>query len=548
MKRFFTYILLTTIAIACHIETPQRPLARFTYTPGNGCKAPCKVTFKSEAENAESIQWDFGDGSTFKSGDSVEHTFEIAKSYQVKMIARGVDGGSSGFTQTVTIEAPSPEAFSLSGDYNFPTDIIADAQGNVYISGTGSDIINFSVEKSVDLSKGMDDFFVAKYDSAGHCLWVYTDGSSGNDHANALAMDNSGFVYVTGFVSGEVASGGTSTKGGFDGFVAKLSATDGKPKWFATFGGPLNDQGRSLAFYHAAEGMKLYLTGTVEGDKQNNNIEFANYRKSAENRDGFLVVLDAVLGTFGEPMMITGPNIQAPEAIAIDELGNAYITGAFLDTIKTSSFSYASQDTVDVFVAKLRRIGPTFHWEWLRRAGSKGIDFAYDIIVDDNSQNVYVTGMHTGYLNELKLNSNDDENVYLGNWNYKGEVQNNAKNGFSAGQDYHGGIALAPNGDIVLAGSFNVKGAFPMNSAASIRSKGSTDIFITKVDPKGLNPIIQTPLTDGGNNEDRVNKICVINGYVYAAGWFHESSTFNGVTLYGESLPIRNTFIARYKL
>ncbi|WP_342084918.1 PKD domain-containing protein [Dyadobacter sp. OTU695] len=546
MKRLFTYILLTSIAIACHIETPQRPASKFTFTPPNGCKAPCTVTFKSEAENAESIQWDFGDGTLLSGKDSVSHVFATAKSYQVKLIVRGVDGGSSASTQTVNIEAPSSEAFSMSGDKNFPTDIVADANGNVYISGTGRGEINFGIGFTRILSKGADDFFVAKYNSAGQCQWVYTDGSAGDDHANALALDSKNFVYLTGFVSGQITGKATSPKGGLDGFVTKINGSTGIPDWFTTFGGPLNDQGRSLAFYQAGEGPKLYLTGTIEGINLNNDIEFDNFRTKADNRDGFLVLLNATNGTFGKPTMMTGPDIQAPEAIAVDDYGNAYITGAFLKTIKLPFLSLLSVDSVDVFVTKWKPIGETF--QWIARAGSTGVDFAYDIIVDENSKNVFVTGMHSGPLGELELNSASDENVYLGKWDSNGQVQN-ARNGFSEGnKDYHGGIAFASNGDIILAGSFNGKGWFPMNSEASIRSKGSTDIIITKVDPNQLNPTIDKPVTDGGMDEDRVNKICVVNGYVYAAGWFYEPSTFNGVTLQGTSYPIPNTFVARYKL
>ena len=549
MNRLFTYILLTSIVIACHIETPQRPVSRFKFTPGNGCKAPCTITFTSESENGENIWWDFGDGSKLESGDSVSHLFEAAKSYEVKLIVKGVDGGSSGFTQTVNIEAPSPEAFSMSGDQNFPTDIVADAKGNVYISGTGSGIINFGIGFTRTLSNGADDFFVAKYNSAGQCQWVYTDGSPDNDHANALALDSANHVYLTGFVGGALVGGNTSTKGNLDGFVAMLDGKSGAPLWFKTFGGPLNDQGRSLAFYQAGEGPKLYLTGTVEGDGVNRNIEFDNYRKQADYRDGFLVIMDVTAGRgiFGEPGMITGRNIQAPEAIAVDKSGNAYVTGAFLTAIKFPSTSLEGLDSVDVFVAKWKRIGQTF--EWARRVASSGVDFAYDILVDENLPNIYVTGMHNGDLNELKLNSSNDENVYLANWDTNGEVRDNARNGFSEGnQDYHGGIALTPNGDIVIAGSFHNKGWFPMNDNRALKSKGSTDIILTRLDPKSLNPTVDSPISDGGTDEDRVNKICVINGYVYAAGWFYGSSTFNGVTLNGRSYPMRNTFIARYRL
>lgn len=551
MKRFFTYILLTSIAVACHIETPQRPLARFTYTPGNGCKAPCTVTFVSDSENSENIQWDFGDGTLVEGKDSVSHVFVTAKSYQVKLIVRGVDGGSSGSTQTVKVDEASPvEIFSLLGGYNFPTDILSDPSGNIYISGTGRGVIEFGNGKRLNSVAGSDDFFVAKYNSSGQCQWLYTDGSAGEDHANAIALDSTYNVYVTGFFSGSlVKEGAVAKSGGFDGFVARLDGLSGQRQWFKTFGGPMNDQGRSLAFFQDAESAKIYLVGTVEGDNLTSNIDFNGKPQKANGRDGFLVILNTREGEFGDPYMIHGPNIQAPETITVDDRGNAYIAGAFLQSIKfyDTNKELRSVDSVDVFIAKWGLI--TRNFLWASRAGSNGVDFAYDIEMDKTYQNVFVTGMHSGTINELSgLFSDGDENVYLGKWSAEGKIQT-ARNGFTdGGKDYHGGIARTPKGNIVIAGSFYATGRFPMTDTSSVTSIGSTDIIITEVEPNGLNRTSPFLVRDGGATEDRVNKICVTNtGYVYVAGWFYDRSTFNKVTLTGTNKE-RNTFIARYKL
>ncbi len=552
MKRFFTYILLTSIAIACHIETPQRPASRFTFTPGSGCKAPCTVTFTSDVENPENLQWDFGDGTVLAGKDSVRHVFATAKSYQVKLIVRGPDGGSSGSTQTVKVDEPAPvETFGLPGGYNFPTDILSDPSGNIYISGTGRGTIEFGNGKKFTSVSGSDDFFVAKYNSSGQCQWLYTDGSTGEDHANAIALDSNYNVYVTGFISGPLANEGPVAKGGgYDGFIAQLDGLSGQSNWFKTFGGPLNDQGRSLAFFQAAEGPKIYLVGTVEGDNLTSNVDFNGKTQKAPNgRDGFLVILEAREGNFGDPYMIQGPDIQAPETVTVDDQGNAYIAGAFLQSIKfhNTSKELTSVDSVDVFVAKWGLI--TQNFLWASRAGSNGVDFAYDIEMDKTYKNVFVTGMHSGSISELNgLFSGGDENVYLGKWSADGKMQT-ARNGFTnGGKDYHGGIARTPKGNIIIAGSFYGTGSFPMAGASSLTSIGSTDIIITEVEPNGLNRASQFLVRDGGATEDRVNKICVTNtGYVYVAGWFYDRSTFNKVTLNGTSKE-RNTFVARYKL
>jgi hypothetical protein len=200
---------------------------------------------------------------------------------------------------------------------------------------------------------------------------------------------------------------------------------------------------------------------------------------------------------------------------------------------------------VDVFIAKWGLINRQF--VWTARAASAREDFAYDIEVD-KQKNVYVTGMHNGNFIELQLTSSGDENTYLGKWNSDGKAVV-GRNGFNdRNRDYHGGIALTKSGTIVIAGSFSsTTGQFPMTSGKMVDGRGVTDIIVTEVEPNQLNPT-SFLVSDGGEFEDRVNKICITaSGYVYVAGWFKTASTFNNVILGGKSQE-RNTFIARYKL
>lgn len=546
MKRLFYYILLASIAIACHIETPQKPLARFSYTPGGGCTYPCEFTFTNESENAASIIWDFGDGSEKQSGQSVTHKFSAAGTYKVKLIVKGVEGGSSGSTQAVHVDHVKP--LSLSNGNNFPTDIVSDDDGNIYVSGTASGTVEFG-NGHVLRSKGGDDFFVAKFDSTLRCLWLYTDGSTGNDHGNAIALDKQRNVYLTGFVADEVSAWSKwniSHKGSEDGFVSKIRS-DGKLDWVKTFGGPMSDQGRSLAFYHAGEGQKLYLVGRVQGDNATANIDLnQNTRQKANGHDGFFVLVNAENGIFYEPMMISGADTQIPEAITVDLIGNAYIVGLFTNTLQFPSplKPINSVNQIDAFVVKWSRIDG---FQWMRQIGSGGNDYGYDIEVD-HAGNVFATGMHSGTLEEFPLSSKGDENVYLLKWNADGKILN-GRNGFvDNDKDYHGGIALTSTGNIVIAGSFSNSAQFPMRKGRSVSSLGGTDIFITEVDPDNLDPAGNFVAKSGGILEDRVNKICVTkSGFVYAAGWFYGSSIYKSFELQSEQ-GVQNTFIARYKL
>lgn len=630
MKRFLIYLLLASTAVSCHIDMPSKPVAKFTFTPENGCQAPCEVTFTSESEHAVSTQWDFNDGSPLVTGSPVKHTFAAGKIYEVKLVVKGPDGGSSGETRSVKIDAaaasapeadfkytitndsiapatatfnnqsknaatyqwdfgdtgssnntstePNPvhtynnpgsyvvtltakndqnvtdtqtytvvvkaqvpvvDAIAISGGSNFATDIVVDNAGNIYVCGEAAGTMQFSKTIPKTSQSGSTDFFVAKYNSSMQCQWAVVTGSTGEDHANGLALDASGNVYVTGFLGGALAGGGTTAKGGFDGFVAKFNAT-GERQWIRTFGGPGEDQGRSIGYFNN----KIYLTGHISGSTQSSNIDLGGNTISANGTDGFFAQLNPSNGDFGQPAILGGADTQRPEDMFVDADGNAYITGGFAGSISFPSIAQAltSAGGSDIFVAKWA-VGSS-QFQWARRAGSTSDDFSYDVVADA-AKNVYVTGMHEGNITELGLASSSYMNVYLGKWNANGDVQA-GRNGFNELKpDFHGGIALNTSGNIMIAGAFEDNGRFPMTSGNPRSGKGNTDILITEVDPQ-LNASGRFLVSDGGSGSDRANRIFVASGYVFATGWFEGNATFNEVTLNGVA-TVKNTFIVRYK-
>jgi len=628
MKRFLIYILLASAAISCHIDMPLKPVAKFRFTPENGCQAPCEVTFTSESENAAGLQWDFNDGSPLQTGNPVKHTFTAGKIYEVKLMAQGVDGGTSGetrsvkidaaaasapeadFTYTVTndsiapatvtfnnqsknastylwdfgdsgsasntstdqnpmhtystpgtynvtltatneqnvsdtqtypivIKAPaaSVDAVSISGGSNFTTDIIVDNSGNIYICGEAAGTVQFGNGISKQSQPGSTDFFVAKYSSSMQCLWAVVAGSDNDDHANGLAVDAGGNVYVTGFLGGTLVGGGTSPKGGLDGFVAKFSAQNGTREWIKTFGGPGEDQGRSIGYFNN----KIYVTGFFTGS----NVDFGGNALSANGVDGFLAFADPSTGALGQPTVLGGADLQRPEDMFVDTEGNAYITGFFGGSMAFPSVTPAltSAGGTDIFVAKWA--AGTSQFQWAKKIGSGIDDYVYDIVADA-SKNVYVTGMHDGKVEELDLPASAFKNVYLGKWNANGEIQKGV-NGFNElKDDFHGGLGVTSDGNILIAGTYESIGRFPMASGTQLTTDGGKDILIAGVNAAQLSPA-GFAKTGGGPGDDRVNRIFVASGYVYATGWFEGNAKFNDVALSGTS-KVQNTFIVRYKL
>ncbi len=118
-----------------------------------------------------------------------------------------------------------------------PRAIAVDAQGNVVTAGGffGSADFHPGKDSAVFISRGDEDLFIQKLDSAGNFVWAKTIGGTGYDRANALFINNSsGDIYMAGTFSDTVdfaPHGGHDTlisiSGGGDGFVEKLHADGG---------------------------------------------------------------------------------------------------------------------------------------------------------------------------------------------------------------------------------------------------------------------------------------------------------------------------------
>ncbi|MCD6492022.1 MAG: SBBP repeat-containing protein, partial [Candidatus Korarchaeota archaeon] len=90
-------------------------------------------------------------------------------------------------------------------------------------------------------------------DSSGSLLWFKTIGGNDYDWGNSIVMGSSGYIYVTGGTYSYGAGNG-------DAFVAKLDSS-GSLLWFKTIGG--NDYDRSYGIAVDSSGY-IYVTGNTE--------------------------------------------------------------------------------------------------------------------------------------------------------------------------------------------------------------------------------------------------------------------------------------------
>jgi hypothetical protein len=194
-----------------------------------------------------------------------------------------------------------------------------DAQGNVYAAG--------SFQVAIDLggptlpSAGDSDAWVAKLDPQGNLSWGVRFGGAGDDAAESVAVDAAGDVVVSGVFVGSVPFGAVSltTTAAFDGFVAKLDASDGHVLWAKSTKASIRGAVQSVV----VDGQDAaILSGIYQG-----TIDWgAGPIPSAGGWDTFVAKLDTNGNTtwvksYGGP----GDDIAGP--IAVDSTGRIVVVG-----------------------------------------------------------------------------------------------------------------------------------------------------------------------------------------------------------------------------
>jgi len=112
--------------------------------------------------------------------------------------------------------------------------IAMDGSGNIYVTGYSNAAWGTPVRV---FGGGSYDAFVARLNSSGVLFWsTFLGGGGGNDYGYGIAVDGSGNVYVTGSSNATWGSPLHAFAGSVDAFVARLNSNGiltGIPSWVA---------------------------------------------------------------------------------------------------------------------------------------------------------------------------------------------------------------------------------------------------------------------------------------------------------------------------
>ena len=130
--------------------------------------------------------------------------------------------------------------------------VVLDAAGDAYAVGSTTGSLPTQV------SAGVSDAFLRKYDPFGAEVWARQFGTPREDDATSVAVDANGFVYTVGRTAGTFP--GQVSAGGFDAYVRKQDAAGGEV-WTRQFGSSEGDYALAVALDSA--GVAHAVGGTL---------------------------------------------------------------------------------------------------------------------------------------------------------------------------------------------------------------------------------------------------------------------------------------------
>ncbi len=232
--------------------------------------------------------------------------------------------------------------------YDAPWGIVLDNSGNIYVTG---EVRNSSL---------YSDILTVKYNSSGNSVWMqtYNGPGNGNDYGNAIALDNTGNVYIT---------GGSDSPSFYIDYVTIKYNESGTQQWVSRYNGPGNGDDFAVAIAVDNQG-NSYITGLSTGTS--NYYDYATIKYNTNGDTAWI-------------RRYNGPGDRDDRAwsIAIDNHGDVYITGD----------SYYSDSILEDYATIKYSSAGVMRWVTRFDGEEESHDYCFRIALD-SLNNIYVSG------------------------------------------------------------------------------------------------------------------------------------------------------------
>ena len=454
-----------------------------------------------------------------------------------------------------------PSSPSVTGLADNCYDLEVGKDQDVYVTGNFMNSTDFdpssgSAILTAQPSSAPWDIYLAKYDSAGNYQWAIGmgDTSSNIEYGQAIALDDSDNVYVTGafFTTTDFDPGvGTSqliSNGSADIFLAKYNSL-GQLSWAKSIGGSNYDKVHDIAL---DDNGNIYIIGQFSGAMDFDPLSGSYMLTSAGGEDIFLARFDPN-GNLYRAINLGDSMDQEAYAMEINSNGDIIITGTFegtvdFDPVSWSTASHSSNGLGDIFVACYN---DTLGYKWSKSMGGLGMDLGTSIAIS-SVDHIFISGSFhqtvdfdpdAGISNLTSLGNSD---IFVGKFNFIGEYLNAYSVG-GIGDDNAGGIRMGLNDNVYLSGTFsNTIDLDPGTGTNNVTCSGATDVFLAQhssigahlwgFNLKGTNTVSAQSLQAGAWSS------------VYLGGSFNGIADFDPTadTVFHSSLTGDDFFIGKY--
>jgi uncharacterized delta-60 repeat protein len=367
-----------------------------------------------------------------------------------------------------------------------PAGIAVDSSGNVYVTGMSY------------RSGALYDYATIKYDSTGSQAWIaWYDNSSNWDEPQALVLDSSGNVYVTGYSQVYTEDGWTS-----DYATVKYNSA-GDEQWAVTYDGPESDNDNAQMVTVDSSG-NVYVTGESIGSNKYN--EYATIKYDINGIQQWVKRYDG---------SANGDDEAA--AIVVDSSGNIVVTGGSHGSSTGSDYATIKYDSTGDQLWIARYNGPT---------NDEGLYFFGDFMAMDSSNYVYISGYSYGNgtaddYTTVKYDSSGNQE-WVARYNSPGNYR-----------DYVSDITVDSTGNVYVTGIAYI-------------NERNYDYATVKYNSAGVEEWAAT--YDGpGNKSDSAEAIAVdTSGNVYVTGWSRGSGTNYACTTIKYDSAGKQQWVRRY--
>lgn len=339
-------------------------------------------------------------------------------------------------------------------------------------------------------------------------------GGNSRDYARAIAVDAAGNAYITGDTYSDnfpLTPGAPYADFQFhEALVCKLADSGTSLAYSTYIGSGLADAiGYGISVDAAGN---AYVTGYANG--YDFPITPGAPQTQGMNHDAFVAKLDSSGSTLLYSVRLGGAGSDYANGIAIDNAGNAVITGYTLsrpfptfNAYQPDRGGFPTGATVDAFAAKLNDLGT--QWLYSTYLGGSSLDYGNAVAVD-SSGNSYFTGYT--YSSDFPstpgaFRSTGDIDVFVCKFNASGSTLIYSALLGGSGGDYGNGIGVDAAGSAYITGK-SYSDDFPITpDAVQPSMTGYESAFVTKLNPAGTALVFSTYL--GGNGMASGNAIAL---------------------------------------